>query len=67
MLNLWFQEGEEIICICMFFPFLFFFLSETTGESTLRVTDVPPTSAAMSDSSDKQFKKVNDSFLNAQA
>ncbi|XP_042614408.1 dynamin-like 120 kDa protein, mitochondrial isoform X1 [Cyprinus carpio] len=32
-------------------------LLETTGESTLRVTDVPPTSAAMSDSSDKQFKK----------
>ncbi|XP_016124194.1 dynamin-like 120 kDa protein, mitochondrial isoform X5 [Sinocyclocheilus grahami] len=34
--------------------------SETTGESTLRVTDVPPTSAAMSDSSDKQFKKSSD-------
>ncbi|XP_043097869.1 dynamin-like 120 kDa protein, mitochondrial isoform X7 [Puntigrus tetrazona] len=32
-------------------------LLETTGESTLRATDVPPTSAAMSDSSDKQFKK----------
>ncbi|XP_016322689.1 dynamin-like GTPase OPA1, mitochondrial isoform X3 [Sinocyclocheilus anshuiensis] len=31
--------------------------SETTGESTLRATDIPPTSAAMSDSSDKQFKK----------
>ncbi|XP_016124193.1 dynamin-like 120 kDa protein, mitochondrial isoform X4 [Sinocyclocheilus grahami] len=35
-------------------------LLETTGESTLRVTDVPPTSAAMSDSSDKQFKKSSD-------
>ncbi|XP_016386628.1 dynamin-like 120 kDa protein, mitochondrial isoform X5 [Sinocyclocheilus rhinocerous] len=34
--------------------------SETTGESTLRVTDVPPTSAAMSDGSDKQFKKSSD-------
>ncbi|XP_043097868.1 dynamin-like 120 kDa protein, mitochondrial isoform X6 [Puntigrus tetrazona] len=34
--------------------------SETTGESTLRATDVPPTSAAMSDSSDKQFKKSSD-------
>ncbi|XP_016322688.1 dynamin-like GTPase OPA1, mitochondrial isoform X2 [Sinocyclocheilus anshuiensis] len=32
-------------------------LLETTGESTLRATDIPPTSAAMSDSSDKQFKK----------
>ncbi|XP_026121401.1 dynamin-like GTPase OPA1, mitochondrial isoform X4 [Carassius auratus] len=31
--------------------------SETTGESTLRATDIPPTSAAMSDSSEKQFKK----------
>ncbi|XP_016386627.1 dynamin-like 120 kDa protein, mitochondrial isoform X4 [Sinocyclocheilus rhinocerous] len=35
-------------------------LLETTGESTLRVTDVPPTSAAMSDGSDKQFKKSSD-------
>uniref|UniRef100_A0A671RWA5 Dynamin-like GTPase OPA1, mitochondrial n=1 Tax=Sinocyclocheilus anshuiensis TaxID=1608454 RepID=A0A671RWA5_9TELE len=35
-------------------------LLETTGESTLRVTDVPPTSAAISDSSDKQFKKSSD-------
>ncbi|XP_043097867.1 dynamin-like 120 kDa protein, mitochondrial isoform X5 [Puntigrus tetrazona] len=35
-------------------------LLETTGESTLRATDVPPTSAAMSDSSDKQFKKSSD-------
>ncbi|XP_016322691.1 dynamin-like GTPase OPA1, mitochondrial isoform X5 [Sinocyclocheilus anshuiensis] len=34
--------------------------SETTGESTLRATDIPPTSAAMSDSSDKQFKKSSD-------
>ncbi len=33
--------------------------SESTGESTLRATDIPPTSAAMSDSGDKQFKKVN--------
>ncbi|XP_059416150.1 dynamin-like 120 kDa protein, mitochondrial isoform X1 [Carassius carassius] len=32
-------------------------LLESTGESTLRVADVPPTSAARSDSSDKQFKK----------
>ncbi|XP_026069381.1 dynamin-like 120 kDa protein, mitochondrial isoform X7 [Carassius auratus] len=32
-------------------------LLETTGESTLRVTDVPPTSASRADSSDKQFKK----------
>ncbi|KAI2663648.1 Dynamin-like 120 kDa protein, mitochondrial [Labeo rohita] len=32
-------------------------LLETTGESTLRATDIPPTSAAMSDSADKQFKK----------
>uniref|UniRef100_A0A8C1MXA6 Dynamin-like GTPase OPA1, mitochondrial n=1 Tax=Cyprinus carpio TaxID=7962 RepID=A0A8C1MXA6_CYPCA len=43
------------------FTFLKSLLStETTGESTLRVTDVPPTSAAMSDSSDKQFKKSYD-------
>ncbi|XP_042582033.1 dynamin-like 120 kDa protein, mitochondrial isoform X7 [Cyprinus carpio] len=35
-------------------------LLETTGESTLRATDIPPTSAAMSDSSDKQFKKSSD-------
>ncbi|XP_052415065.1 dynamin-like 120 kDa protein, mitochondrial isoform X4 [Carassius gibelio] len=34
--------------------------SETTGESTLRATDIPPTSAAMSDSSEKQFKKSSD-------
>uniref|UniRef100_A0A8C2DWX4 Dynamin-like GTPase OPA1, mitochondrial n=1 Tax=Cyprinus carpio TaxID=7962 RepID=A0A8C2DWX4_CYPCA len=40
------------------FTFLKSLLS--TGESTLRVTDVPPTSAAMSDSSDKQFKKSYD-------
>ncbi|XP_051997301.1 dynamin-like 120 kDa protein, mitochondrial isoform X2 [Xyrauchen texanus] len=31
--------------------------SETTGDSALRAPDVPPSSAAMSDSSDKQFKK----------
>ncbi|XP_073726394.1 dynamin-like GTPase OPA1, mitochondrial isoform X3 [Misgurnus anguillicaudatus] len=31
--------------------------SETTGESALRAPDIPPTSASMSDSSDKQFKK----------
>ncbi|XP_051752955.1 dynamin-like 120 kDa protein, mitochondrial isoform X4 [Ctenopharyngodon idella] len=31
--------------------------SETTGDSSLRAPDIPPTSAAMSDSSDKQFKK----------
>ncbi|XP_073707320.1 dynamin-like GTPase OPA1, mitochondrial isoform X2 [Garra rufa] len=31
--------------------------SETTGDSTLRATDIPPTSASMSDSSEKQFKK----------
>ncbi|XP_056109977.1 dynamin-like 120 kDa protein, mitochondrial isoform X3 [Rhinichthys klamathensis goyatoka] len=31
--------------------------SETTGDSALRAPDIPPTSAAMSDSSDKQFKK----------
>ncbi|XP_052415064.1 dynamin-like 120 kDa protein, mitochondrial isoform X3 [Carassius gibelio] len=35
-------------------------LLETTGESTLRATDIPPTSAAMSDSSEKQFKKSSD-------
>ncbi|XP_059416153.1 dynamin-like 120 kDa protein, mitochondrial isoform X3 [Carassius carassius] len=40
------------------FTFLKSLLStESTGESTLRVADVPPTSAARSDSSDKQFKK----------
>ncbi|XP_073726393.1 dynamin-like GTPase OPA1, mitochondrial isoform X2 [Misgurnus anguillicaudatus] len=32
-------------------------LLETTGESALRAPDIPPTSASMSDSSDKQFKK----------
>ncbi|KAG1938592.1 dynamin-like 120 kDa protein, mitochondrial isoform X3 [Pimephales promelas] len=31
--------------------------SETTGDSALRAPDIPPTSANMSDSSDKQFKK----------
>ncbi|XP_077054600.1 dynamin-like GTPase OPA1, mitochondrial isoform X2 [Siphateles boraxobius] len=31
--------------------------SETTGDSALRAPDIPPTSAAMSDSSEKQFKK----------
>ncbi|XP_021332523.1 dynamin-like GTPase OPA1, mitochondrial isoform X4 [Danio rerio] len=31
--------------------------SETTGESALRAPDVPPASAAMADSGDKQFKK----------
>ncbi|XP_059426887.1 dynamin-like 120 kDa protein, mitochondrial isoform X1 [Carassius carassius] len=35
-------------------------LLETTGESTLRATDIPPTSAAMSDSNEKQFKKSSD-------
>ncbi|XP_065128661.1 dynamin-like GTPase OPA1, mitochondrial isoform X6 [Paramisgurnus dabryanus] len=34
--------------------------SETTGESALRAPDIPPTSASMSDSSDKQFKKSSD-------
>ncbi|XP_051752957.1 dynamin-like 120 kDa protein, mitochondrial isoform X6 [Ctenopharyngodon idella] len=34
--------------------------SETTGDSSLRAPDIPPTSAAMSDSSDKQFKKSSD-------
>ncbi|XP_056109980.1 dynamin-like 120 kDa protein, mitochondrial isoform X6 [Rhinichthys klamathensis goyatoka] len=34
--------------------------SETTGDSALRAPDIPPTSAAMSDSSDKQFKKSSD-------
>ncbi|XP_051997303.1 dynamin-like 120 kDa protein, mitochondrial isoform X4 [Xyrauchen texanus] len=34
--------------------------SETTGDSALRAPDVPPSSAAMSDSSDKQFKKSSD-------
>ncbi|XP_073707322.1 dynamin-like GTPase OPA1, mitochondrial isoform X4 [Garra rufa] len=34
--------------------------SETTGDSTLRATDIPPTSASMSDSSEKQFKKSSD-------
>ncbi|XP_059416155.1 dynamin-like 120 kDa protein, mitochondrial isoform X5 [Carassius carassius] len=43
------------------FTFLKSLLStESTGESTLRVADVPPTSAARSDSSDKQFKKSSD-------
>ncbi|XP_067316016.1 dynamin-like GTPase OPA1, mitochondrial isoform X1 [Pseudorasbora parva] len=32
-------------------------LLETTGDSALRAPDVPPKSATMSDSSDKQFKK----------
>ncbi|XP_077054599.1 dynamin-like GTPase OPA1, mitochondrial isoform X1 [Siphateles boraxobius] len=32
-------------------------LLETTGDSALRAPDIPPTSAAMSDSSEKQFKK----------
>uniref|UniRef100_A0A8C2AH70 Dynamin-like GTPase OPA1, mitochondrial n=1 Tax=Cyprinus carpio TaxID=7962 RepID=A0A8C2AH70_CYPCA len=40
------------------FTFLKSLLS--SGESTLRATDIPPTSAAMSDSSDKQFKKSSD-------
>ncbi|XP_056316113.1 dynamin-like 120 kDa protein, mitochondrial isoform X3 [Danio aesculapii] len=31
--------------------------SETTGDSALRAPDVPPASAAMADSGDKQFKK----------
>ncbi|XP_051997302.1 dynamin-like 120 kDa protein, mitochondrial isoform X3 [Xyrauchen texanus] len=35
-------------------------LLETTGDSALRAPDVPPSSAAMSDSSDKQFKKSSD-------
>ncbi|KAK9973404.1 hypothetical protein ABG768_024139 [Culter alburnus] len=35
-------------------------LLETTGDSALRAPDIPPTSAAMSDSSDKQFKKSSD-------
>ncbi|XP_073707321.1 dynamin-like GTPase OPA1, mitochondrial isoform X3 [Garra rufa] len=35
-------------------------LLETTGDSTLRATDIPPTSASMSDSSEKQFKKSSD-------
>ncbi|KAG1938590.1 dynamin-like 120 kDa protein, mitochondrial isoform X5 [Pimephales promelas] len=34
--------------------------SETTGDSALRAPDIPPTSANMSDSSDKQFKKSSD-------
>ncbi|CAM4625876.1 unnamed protein product [Leuciscus chuanchicus] len=34
--------------------------SETTGDSSLRAPDIPPTSASMSDSSDKQFKKSSD-------
>lgn len=34
--------------------------SETTGESALRAPDVPPASAAMADSGDKQFKKSSD-------
>ncbi|KAK7144867.1 hypothetical protein R3I94_011072 [Phoxinus phoxinus] len=32
-------------------------LLETTGDSALRAPDIPPTSAATSDGSDKQFKK----------
>ncbi|XP_067316018.1 dynamin-like GTPase OPA1, mitochondrial isoform X3 [Pseudorasbora parva] len=35
-------------------------LLETTGDSALRAPDVPPKSATMSDSSDKQFKKSSD-------
>ncbi|KAG1938589.1 dynamin-like 120 kDa protein, mitochondrial isoform X4 [Pimephales promelas] len=35
-------------------------LLETTGDSALRAPDIPPTSANMSDSSDKQFKKSSD-------
>ncbi|XP_051986151.1 dynamin-like 120 kDa protein, mitochondrial isoform X4 [Xyrauchen texanus] len=34
--------------------------SETTGDSALRAPDISPTSAAVSDSSDKQFKKSSD-------
>lgn len=34
--------------------------SETTGDSALRAPDIPPTSATMSDGSDKQFKKSSD-------
>ncbi|XP_057193902.1 dynamin-like 120 kDa protein, mitochondrial isoform X4 [Triplophysa rosa] len=34
--------------------------SETTGDSALRAPDIPPASAARSDSSDKQFKKSSD-------
>ncbi|XP_056316115.1 dynamin-like 120 kDa protein, mitochondrial isoform X5 [Danio aesculapii] len=34
--------------------------SETTGDSALRAPDVPPASAAMADSGDKQFKKSSD-------
>lgn len=37
---------------------LLFFFTETTGDSALRAPDVPPASAAMADSGDKQFKKV---------
>lgn len=50
----------KIICICC----IYFFL-ETTGDSSLRAPDIPPTSAAMSDSSDKQFKKVNVTLFTA--
>lgn len=35
-------------------------LLETTGDSALRAPDVPPASAAMADSGDKQFKKSSD-------
>ncbi|KAK7144868.1 hypothetical protein R3I94_011072 [Phoxinus phoxinus] len=35
-------------------------LLETTGDSALRAPDIPPTSAATSDGSDKQFKKSSD-------
>ncbi|XP_051561903.1 dynamin-like 120 kDa protein, mitochondrial isoform X5 [Myxocyprinus asiaticus] len=35
-------------------------LLETTGDSALRAPDISPTSAAVSDSSDKQFKKSSD-------
>ncbi|XP_056606587.1 dynamin-like 120 kDa protein, mitochondrial isoform X4 [Triplophysa dalaica] len=34
--------------------------SETTGDSALRAPDIPPASAARSDSSDKHFKKSSD-------
>jgi len=44
---------------------LYLFFLETTGDSALRAPDIPPTSANMSDGSDKQFKKVNVSLFTA--
>lgn len=46
-------------CKSLIFLYILMCFTETTGDSALRAPDIPPASAAMSDSSDKQFKKVN--------